>query len=210
MWPLKIRVLLSRFLERRCKCAHENLKKTGSIEYISKRGYSHSISRLSVEPAAFGTWMKITASEAQSAWVMAGLLLGGGLCGVAPTHTPRAVMIFIARAVFTFRYQFLLVRVVTESPSFLPSPGYGSGRLHAQTVTVPQFPIFTLCMNHVEHGHLDRAHSLTVMGQTGETLKAVMGAITVLLYKIIGHHAGVFPAACELTILNAKPCWVFA
>src|SRR5207249_9853437 len=73
MWPLKICVLLSRFLERRCKCAHENLKKTGSIEYISKRGYSHSISRLSVEPAAFGTWMKITASEAQSAWGMAGL-----------------------------------------------------------------------------------------------------------------------------------------
>src|SRR5207249_10786270 len=127
MWPLKICVVLSRFLERRCKSAHENLKKTRSIEYISKRGYSHSISRLSVEPAAFGTWRKITASEARSAWVMAGLLLGGGLCGVAPTPTRGAVMILIARAVFTFRYQFLLVRVVTESPSFLPIPCYGSG-----------------------------------------------------------------------------------
>src|SRR2546421_11676405 len=104
MWPLKIRVLLSRFLERRCKCAHENLKKTGSIEYISKRGYSHSISRLSVEPAAFGTWMKITASEAQSAWVMAGLFLRRGLWGVAPAPTPRRGMIFIAPAGFTLRY----------------------------------------------------------------------------------------------------------
>src|SRR2546427_11643736 len=99
MWPLKIRVLLSRFLERRCKCAHDRLKKTGSIEYISKRGYSHSISRLSVEPGAFGTWRKMTASEAQSAWVMAELLLGRGLCGVAPAATLRAVMIFLARAV---------------------------------------------------------------------------------------------------------------
>src|SRR5947199_4265321 len=62
---------------------HENLKKTGSIEYISKRGYSHSISRLSVEPAAFGTWMKITASEAQSAWVMAGLY-SAEVCAVLP------------------------------------------------------------------------------------------------------------------------------
>src|SRR2546422_10347023 len=105
MWPLKIRVLLSRFLERRCKCAHDHLKKTGSIEYISKRGYSHSISRLSVEPAAFGTWRKITASEAQSAWVMAGLLLGGGLGGGVPTATLFAGIMFIARAVFTFRYQ---------------------------------------------------------------------------------------------------------
>src|SRR5712691_691371 len=131
IWPLNIRVLLSRFFDRCCKCAHDHLKKTGSIEYISKRGYSHSISRLSVEPAAFGTWRKITASEARSAWVMAGLLLGGGLCSVAPTPTRGAVMILIARGVFTFRYQFLLVRVVTESPSFLPSPGYGSGRLHA-------------------------------------------------------------------------------
>ena len=65
-------------------------------------------------------------------------------------------------------------------------------------------------MNYVEHGHLDRAHSLTVMGQTGETLKAVMSAITVLLYKIISHHAGVFPAPCELTILDGEPRWVFA
>src|SRR2546421_4836972 len=89
MWPLKIRVLLSRFLERRCKCAHENLKKTGSIEYISKRGYSHSISRLSVEPAAFGTWMKITASEAQSAWVMAGPFIRGGFGRAVPPATPH-------------------------------------------------------------------------------------------------------------------------
>src|SRR5207247_5317108 len=101
MWPLKIRVLLSRFLERRCKCAHENLKKTGSIEYISKRGYSHSISRLSVEPAAFGTWMKITASEAQSAWVVAGLY-SGEVCGVVPLRIlfaralPSAISFFVS------------------------------------------------------------------------------------------------------------------
>src|SRR2546430_5841796 len=98
MWPLKIRVLLSRFLERRCKCAHDNLKKTGSMEYISKRGYSHSISRLSVEPAAFGTWRKITASEAQSAWVMAGVFLGGGFCGVGPAPNPWAGKILLPRA----------------------------------------------------------------------------------------------------------------
>src|SRR2546430_5295170 len=122
MWPLKICVLLSRFLERRCKCAHENLKKTGSIEYISKRGYSHSISRLSVEPAAFGTWMKITASEAQSAWVMAGGFLCGGFCGGCPAPTPRAGIIFIPPAGFTFIYKFLFFLGSTPFPFLPPTP----------------------------------------------------------------------------------------
>src|SRR2546430_14587183 len=129
MWPLKIRVLLSRFLERRCKCAHENLKKTGSIEYISKRGYSHSISRLSVEPAAFGTWMKITASEAQSAWVMAGVFFRGGFCGGVPAPNPPAGMVFFARAGFPLPYQVFFFCLGTESPSLLPNPGSGRGRL---------------------------------------------------------------------------------
>ncbi len=51
---------------------------------------------------------------------------------------------------------------------------------------MPQFPIFTLCVNHVEHGQLDRAHSLIAVGQTGETLKTVMGAIAILVYEKLG------------------------
>src|SRR5437660_11175157 len=101
------------------------------MEYISKRGYSHSISRLSVEPAAFGTWRKITASEAQSAWVMAGLLLGGGLSGGVSRPTLRGVIILFARFVLTLRYQYNLLRLFSVSPAFLIRPDNGRTRLHA-------------------------------------------------------------------------------
>src|SRR5256885_16881761 len=107
MWPLNIRVLINRSLESRCKWVHDHSKKTGSIEYISKRGYSHSISRLSVEPAAFGTWRKITASEAQSAWVMAGVFLCGGIGGVAPPAIPSAGINIFRGAAFSFPYELL-------------------------------------------------------------------------------------------------------
>ena len=36
-----------------------------------------------------------------------------------------------------------------------------------------------------------------------------MSAITVLLHEIIGHHASVFPASCELAILDGEPRRVF-
>jgi hypothetical protein len=37
-----------------------------------------------------------------------------------------------------------------------------------------------------------------------------MGAITLLLYKIVSHHAGVFAASRELAILDGEPRRVFA
>src|SRR4030095_4271277 len=118
---------------------------------------------------------------------MATSLFGGGSRGITTTPTLRAVLILIACAVFTCRYEFLLVSVVTQSPSFLPGTSYASGRVCTQTVAVPPFPIFTLCMNNIEHSQLDRTHSLIAMRQAGEALKTVMSTITVLLHYIISH-----------------------
>ena len=55
MWPLTTRILFRRPFDSLRRCAADHLKKTGSIEYISNRSYSHSINRLSVVPAVFGT-----------------------------------------------------------------------------------------------------------------------------------------------------------
>ena len=66
----------------------------------------------------------------------------------------------------TFGDELLFVSIVAESLRFLPRFGYFTRCFRAETVAVPQLPIFSVGMDNIEDGHLDGAHSFTTMAET--------------------------------------------
>ena len=75
---------------------------------------------------------------------------------------------------------------------------------------MPQFPVFTVCVDHVERCHFNRAHSFSAMTKTGYTLETVMSTVLVFLNKIITEAASVFSSPRKLAILNRETLRVLA
>src|SRR6476619_6585376 len=62
-------------------------------------------------------------------------------------------------------------------------------------------------MDEIECGDLRRSHSPIGSIKASQALETMMGPVAILLYQIVGHHAGIFLPSGKLAALNAKTVW---